>query len=331
MASHLFAGRSAVDIFVWRLVRDHFFSKPHIDKISWILSLGASIGIIISAFFLPGGDDLYRYYIPFENGCLDCGYVPYYAQWFLWPLHILPDYPYAWPAWTIINVLGFLALAHFTGVNPFVFMISFPVLGQFWLGQVDISISLGIVIFLFARNPYTRGLGICLALTKPQLTVLPIFFSLLLENPKSVAKLMVIPSFGLLISLLIYGPQWPIDWVSNALDDLPVHVWRLASMDVWKFGMFLVPAPLLIRNRRTRLEAGLLVSALATPFFGVYSYVTFLLLNTKWWTCALSYGWVIGYFWLGESAMRFAWILPLFMLLMLVYEAWNERHTKKSA
>lgn len=298
---------------------------PHMEKIWWVLSLSASIGIVVSAFFLPGGDDLYRYYIPFENGCSDCGYVPYYAQWFLWLVRMLPDYPYAWPVWTIINVLGFMSLAYFTGINPFLFIISFPMLGQIWLGQVDLLICMGILIFLFSKNQYIRGLGICLALTKPQLTALPIFFSLLLENPKGLAKLIAFPSLVLLMSFLIYGPEWPIAWVSNALHALPVHVWRLASIDIWKFGVLLIPVPLLIRNQRKRLEAGLLVSALATPFFGVYSYVTFLLLNTKWWTWALSYGWVIGYYWLGESAMRFAWILPLCMLLTLLFEVRVER------
>jgi hypothetical protein len=148
---------------------------------------------------------------------------------------------------------------------------------------------------------------------------------LLLENPKSLAKLIAVPILVLLMSLFIYGPKWPIGWVSNALHDLPVHSWRLASIDIWRFGIFLIPVPLLLRDQRKRMEAALLVSALATPFFGVYSYVTFLLLNTKWWTWALSYGWIIGYYWFGPSAMRFAWILPLFMLLMLMYEVWVER------
>jgi len=311
-------------------MRDYVAHGPHIERIWWILSLGASIGIVASALFLPGGDDLYRYYIPFENGCLDCGYVPYYAQWFLWPLHMLPDYPYAWPVWTIINVLGFMSLAYFTGINPFLFIISFPVLGRLWLGQVDLLICVGIVIFLFAKNPYIRGLGICLALTKPQLTALPIFLSLLLENPKSLARLIAIPSLVLLMSLFIYGPKWPIGWVSNALRDLPVHSWRLASMDIWRFGIFLIPVPLLLRDQRKRLEAALLVSALATPFFGVYSYVTFLLLNTKWWTWVLSYGWIIGYYWFGATAMRFAWILPLFMLLLSIYKVWVARGKNES-
>jgi hypothetical protein len=301
-------------------MKTYFASLSYLERISWALSLGAFAGMIVSAFFLPGGDDLYRYYLPFERGCFECGYVPYYAQWFLSPLHVLPTYPYAWPIWVIFNIVVFAVLLYWTHSKPFLFVFSFPFLGQIWLGQIDVFICLGLLIFLLAKNPYFRGLGIILALIKPQLSLLPIFLSLLLENRKAIGKLLTVPTLILLISIFVYGPGWPIDWASNAMTDLPVHVWRLASIDIWKIGLVLIPLPLLIKDQRKRLEAGLLVAALATPFFGVYSYVTFLILNSNWWTLILSYAWVVGYYWLGESAMRFAWSLPLFMLVMLMYE-----------
>jgi hypothetical protein len=306
-------------------VKNYIVQAAAMKKNWWILSLGVSLALVISALSLPGGDDLYRYYIPFANGCMDCGFVPYYAQWFLWPLRMLPQYPFAWPTWVIINALGFLLLTYFTKVNPFLFMISFPMLGQIWLGQIDILVCLGLVIFMFAKNPYIRGCGIGFALSKPQLTALPIFYCLLLENPKALPRLAVFPVLVFVTSLLPYGMDWPVSWIRNAVQQLPIHVWRLASIDIWRFGIFLIPAPLLIRNQKKRLEAALLVSALATPFFGIYSYVTFLIFNTKWWNWALSYAWLIGYYWFRESAMRFAWILPLGMLFSLLYDAIAER------
>lgn len=59
----------------------------------WIAAFGAALGLIIASFQTHGGDDLYRYYLPFSQGCLNCGYVPYYARLFLWPLSWLPEYP----------------------------------------------------------------------------------------------------------------------------------------------------------------------------------------------------------------------------------------------
>jgi len=49
------------------------------EKLWWIASLGALAELEIATLILPGGDDLYRYYQPFAQGCLDCGYVPYFA------------------------------------------------------------------------------------------------------------------------------------------------------------------------------------------------------------------------------------------------------------
>ena len=288
------------------------------QKLSWIAALGAAIGLVAASFRLPGGDDLYRYYLPFTQGCFDCGYVPYFAQWVLAPLHLLPSYPLAWPVWTALSVTGFLALAYVTEVNPFLLLISFPMLGQVWLGQVDVLVALGLVVFLFGKNPYLRGIGLILALTKPQLTGLPILFGLLLESPRLWPRLLAAPVLTALLSLFIYGFDWPLRWIANSTAGLPVHVWRLASMDVWRFGIFLAPLLVFFREKRERMLSGLLVSALATPFYGVYSYVLFLLFEVNWWTVLLSYAWLLGFFLWREEAMRLAWVLPVGMLIRMV-------------
>ena len=295
------------------------------EKIAWTQAIGAAIGVIAASFVLPGGDDLYRYYLPFEQGCLECGFVPYFAQWFLIPLRLLPGYPYAWPVWTIVCVAGFLILARRMRINPFWFMVSFPLLGQVWLGQIDVLVCAGIAIYILAKNPYCRGAGMILALTKPQLTALPILMTFLMESPKLSWKIFVLPAAVFLTSLAVYGFVWPAEWISNSIQGLPPHVWRLAAADIWKYGIFLLPAPLLIDDRRRRFQAGLLVSALATPFFGVYSYVTFLFVDVSGWIVALSYSWLLGFFWLQETAMRFAWVLPLAMLARLLYQEYRAR------
>lgn len=290
------------------------------EKYRWPAALGAAAAMIAAAFILPGGDDLYRYYQPFARGCLDCGFVPYFAQWFLWPLLFL-DYPLAWPFWTILCLGGYLLLARSTRANPFLFLTSFPMLGQVWLGQIDILICAGLVILLLARNPYLRGLGLALALVKPQLTGLAIIAMLLLEKRRDFPKVLVVPGLMVTLSLLIYGHSWPLEWLQNAFSELPMHVWRLASTSIWKFGLVLLPMPLLFKEPRKRLLVSLLVSSLATPFFGVYSYIIFLLFETKWWATLLSFAWVIAYPFFRENALQFAWLLPLVLLANL---AWQE-------
>lgn len=193
-------------------------------------------------------------------------------------------------------------------------------LGQIWLGQVDVLVALGLVIFLFIKNPYLRGVGLILALTKPQLTALPLLLCLLLDSPRLWLKLLFVPAIVAGASLLVFGWDWTLLWLDNATTALPIHIWRLASLDIWRFGIFLTPLPLIFRNPRERLTAGLLVSSLATPFYGVYSYVLFLLFDAKWWSVLLSYLWLSAFFLWQESAMRLAWILPLGMFLVMAYD-----------
>lgn len=295
------------------------------EKLSWVAAVGAGVGLIIASFYLYGGDDYYRYYLPFAQGCLNCGYVPYFAQWFLFPLNFFPEYPFGWAVWVIISVIGFLILAYITRINPLYFTISFPMLGQIWLGQIDVIIAIGLVVFLFSKNDYMRGIGLILALTKPQLTALPIALSLLLESPRLLPKLLLAPAVTISLSLIFFGSTWFIDWIQNASTNLPIHVWRLASLDIWKFGIFLAPLPLLFKDKRERLTVGLLVSSLATPFYGVYSYILFLLFDIKWWSVLLSYIWILGFVFWQEHAMRLAWVLPLGTLGFFVYTKWKRR------
>ena len=289
------------------------------ERFAWVGAVGAGLGMIAASFMLPGGEDLYRYYLPFEQGCLECGFVPYFAQWALAPLRLLPAYPLAWPFWTIVVVVGFLAIAYITRANPILYMLSFPFIGQIWLGQVDLTVCAGLLLFLLAKNPYARGAGIILALTKPQLAGLSILFGLLLiKRPQSLWKILIPPLAVLALSLVVFGPNWPVTWIQNSLRGLPEHVWRLAGADTWRYGLVLLPLPLLVNDLRERVQAGLLVSALATPFFGVYSYVTFLMFESRGWPIILSYAWLAGFYWFQEDAMRFAWVLPAAMLIDLI-------------
>lgn len=292
-------------------------------RVTWAAAFGVALGLIVTSFYLPGGDDLYRYYLPFVQGCLDCGYTPYFVQWFLFPIKYFPGYPLTWPVLTIFTVSGFLLLASQLKINPLFLLLSFPMLGQIWLGQVDILIAFGLATFLFGGNPYIRGVGLTLALSKPQLTALPIFLCFLLDSPRIWVKLLLAPVLTLIASLFYYGPHWPLFWFHNATTELPIHVWRLAGMDFWRIGLFLIPLPFLFRDKKERLLAGLLVSSLATPFFGVYSYIVFLLFHSKWWLVLLSYTWLLGFAFWQENSMRFAWVLPVGMLIDLCYSNWK--------
>jgi hypothetical protein len=218
-------------------------------RLIWISAIGAACGLVVVSLRLPGGEDLYRYYLPFAQGCLNCGFVPYFTQWFLLPLRYFPEYPFTWALLTFVSVAGFLLLANYSGVNPLLLFLSFPMLGQIWLGQVDVLVAMGLVMFLFCNNTYLRGVGMIVALSKPQLTAFPLLICLFVESPRVLMKILLVPSLVLLVSIFSFGWNWWLQWLENAMNELPVHVWRLASLDVWRFGIFLVPIPLIFREK----------------------------------------------------------------------------------
>jgi hypothetical protein len=295
------------------------WSKLNWNTLGWFVALEVGLIVIIASFFLPGGDDLYRFYLPFASGCLDCGFVPYFAQWILWPLSLLPP-RFVWPIWTTVSVAGFIVLCWYTKINPGIVILSFPAMGQFWLGQIDVIVGAGLVIGLLATNPYLRGIGILLALVKPQLAGLVVLILLIQQPRHELIKVLVLPFVAMIVSFLIYGFTWPINWLTNSLDNLPLHVWRLASNDIWPYGMIFVVTLFMLSSRRPRFEATLMISALATPFYGVYSYLIFLIFRAPWWSLPLSYAWVLLYPVWGKASMRFAWILPVGLLGYLLFK-----------
>jgi len=296
-----------------------------VKKLSWVIAIEAGVIIVIASFFFPKSDyyysDFYRYYLPFANGCLKCGFTPYFAQWLLWPLTLVQP-ALAYPLWTAISVAGFIILCRYTGANPAVVILSFAAMGQFWLGQIDIIIAVGLALALLAPSPYARGLGLVLALVKPQISALPVLMLLLGQPRREIVKVLAAPLVVLTVSLAVYGPTWPLAWLSNSLG-LPAHYWRLAASDVWPYGLILIVTPFVFRAMRARLESSLMVSALSTPFFSVYSYVTFIVFRAPWWVLPLSYSWLLLYPWLGQPALRAAWIVPAGLFFYQFYKETN--------
>lgn len=269
--------------------------------------------MFVSSFFLPGGEDLQRYYLPFADGCLECGFVPFYAQMLLKPSTWIPQ-QFLWPIWSFVSLGGWLYLCHRTKINPVFFVLSFPLLGQFWLGQIDILVAAGLILAYTSHKPLARGAGLALMLIKPQLTGLAVLYLLLKEEKRQVPRVILIPVVGFGLSLLLYGANWPLEWFANARNSIPDHAWKLAANILWPWGLVLLPLPFLFKNKKKGLLVALLSASLAIPFFSVYSYVIFLLFFAPWWSMPLSYLWLAGYPWMGVEAMRFAWILPAVLL-----------------
>ncbi len=193
------------------------------QRVQWVAALGGVVGLFAVSFALPGGNDLFWFYLPFAQGCLTCGYVPYYAAWVLWPLSFLPP-GVEWPFYVLASTLAWLGLSRVMQVNPLVILLAFPMIGELWLGQIDWVIAAGVVLALLSKNPYLRGVGIALAAVKPQVTWLTIL-ALLWREPDW-KKVLVAPIALGLGSLVAFGPIWPLAWLRSTAG-LPIHTWRI--------------------------------------------------------------------------------------------------------
>ncbi len=292
-------------------------SKFDRNKLKWLIAIEIAVVMVTASFFLPGGDDIHRYYRLFAQGCLDCGFTPYYSYWILYPLQFIPP-DLLYPIWTMVTVTGLLILCYFTDINPALMLLTFPTFGQVWLGQIDILICLGLTLALLGKKPYLRGVGITLALIKPQYAAVAVIY--LLTKEKQRVKTLLIPAAVFTLSLVVFGITWPIEWIQHSISNLPPHVWRLAAHDTWWLGVLLLWVPFLFEDRRERFEVGTIVSALSSPFIGVYSYIIFLLFNLKkWWFVPLSFAWYLAFPFMQEYGMRFAWVLPVGMLGQILY------------
>jgi hypothetical protein len=290
-----------------------------LPKIEDAIAVELTLVITATTLFLPGGEDLHVFYRPFANGCLTCAYNPWQASWILFPLRLIPPV-LLWPVWTLITLVGITWASRRVGTNAAFVLLAFPTLGLIWLGQVDALLIVGLALALTARSPYWRGVGLLLASVKPQVTGVAML--VLLWHDEERLKTLIIPALVLIASVIAWGVDWPVRWlVSRRAIEMPV--WGLATL--FPYALIAFGGLFLVRDKQEQVTVALLASALAVPWFGIYSYAVFLAFFAPWWAIPLSYLWAAGYPWYGNTALRFAWILPLGLLIGLLWPSVVER------
>jgi glycosyl transferase family 87 len=299
------------------------------------LQRAVSIEIIllttVMAYFLPGGDDLYRFYLPVAQGCPQCGFNPWFASWVFFPLTLVPI-RFLWTVWVFVTgVVYFWACEKFQ-TNPLVVLLAFPMFGQIWLGQTDAIILLGIVLYLTSPNPYVRGLGIVLAATKPHVTAAALLVLLWYDRDRW--KTLIVPTLVGIASLIVWGPDWPLKWWATRdvpeANGGPANVWTAAA--IVPLGLLTFLLILLVKEKTSKVAVALIAMALSVQRFGVYSYGLFMVFAAPWWSLPLSYAWALSYPWFGAMGIQFAWVLPLGILIYLIWPDVKERYDQwKSA
>ena len=298
------------------------------QRLKWLIIADVIVIFALAAFVLPGGQDLDSFY-HFASGCLSCVNEPPFASWILAFLNLTGD-AWRWPFWTVLISVLLVWSSRNLGGDPLWVILSFPAMAQIWLGQLDGFITLGTTMAVTFGNPYLRGLGLLLMAMKPQVAAPAILLLFWYERER--LKVAAIPVAVALLSFVVWGIDWPVRWAFHSepawMNEIP---WRVGTL--FPIGLLAFAVIPLLADKKSQIYAAFLASALGLPFYGSYSYVTFLVLSAPWWSTPLSYAWVLAYPWLGRQALQFAWVLPLVMLAHLVWTrshvpqivAWRER------
>lgn len=292
-------------------------------KLQWFAALILGFLYIVATAIIPGPDDMYSYYLPFANGCTQCSFVPYYAQWFLWPLTILPR-NLVWPVWTLFTISVLFVIQYIRKTNPLPILLTFPMMAQFWLGQIDALVALGLAMVMgyLGNRPLVKGIGILIALIKPQISLPSLLIILWYWNWDERLKVGVVVVIGFAVSLFQYGLAWPIEWLTTARS-LGVHLWRQPSTLLFPFGLITLITPLFMRGSSNKIQAALVSSAFI-PQHSIYSHVVFLvfLKPSTWWVVPFSLIWLFFIPLLDTNATTFSMLLPMAVLFKLL---WNQR------
>lgn len=268
------------------------------------------------ALFLYGGEDLGTFYLPIARG--EHGYNPWYASWILFPIQFVSmvvPFRYLWVLWVLFTGATVYWAAERLRTNSAFVLLAFPMMGQVWLGQADAVVIIGLMCAFLSPNPYFRGVGLVLASIKPQVAG-PVIL-LLLWYDQARWKTLVVPIAVCLLTLIVWGVDWPLRWWLSRNLEASLPVWGQAALFPCGLAAFL--AVFLVKDVRRKIAVVLLATALSVPQFGVYSHIVYLIFICPWWATPLSYAWAVAYPWLGREAMRFAWTLPLGLLF---YSLW---------
>ncbi|HEY85958.1 MAG TPA: hypothetical protein G4N96_12700 [Chloroflexi bacterium] len=303
----------------------------YVKRNQWFIAIELAVLASITTLFMVGDNDLSFYYQPFARGCLECGYVPYFAYWFLWPLGLF-SHKVTYFFLTAFSAGVLLAITYRRRANPLVVLLSFPAMALLWVSQIDaiIALGLGLAFGLFTKNNHWRGLGLVMAFIKPQISLLAVIV-LLWQSPKKFLKMLPVPIIAAIASFIQFGLDWPLKWLQQA-QSLPTHEYRQTAQMLFPYSLILLLTPFFIKNKDRQLQVALVASAFL-PQYSIYSYVVFIvfLKPASWWIAPLSFLWLLFYPWLGEQSHIVQIVFPLIVLISLFIQSYSEQSAGRVA
>lgn len=300
------------------------------DRGKWerLVLFSLLLGFWISMMVLPAGYDLPYYLLPALRGeNVDYPY-PYWSFWFLLPLLWLP-FKLNYILLVSILITALIVTRRWLQPSPWLLFLSFPFVWVLWYGQFETFVSMGTVLAWMAlgwRQPHWIGVGFALMSIKPNIGFVPALAILWwLPNWRTRFTAAMIPGTIILISLVVFGPLWPLEWLNKLPFWLDYYtngsLYRWAG--AWAFLLY-IPAVLVRVERLQRYRLLIATTLLVSPFVPNYSQLILYLFPLSWFQWALGFVPVLQ-IWFGEPVHRLTFLFPLSVALGIYAAAMRSR------
>jgi hypothetical protein len=310
---------------------DHLLSCafPQLARRQRHIILSLILGWWIFFLILPGGHDILYYFVPAIHGEFDFNY-PYWVRWIIQPLDWIP-YPYSYWIWISIMPPLFAFGLRLNRGNPFQFFLSFPFAWVMWYFQLEALAAIGIALLFqgLKRSDYIiMGIGFVLASIKPHITgPSALLIWIWIPTWKERMKALSILAFLIVLSLLIFGVKWPVEWIKTISQPLFEESYNNASLFpiIGVFSFFIwIPTLLLPMKSLDRLHAVMASTLLSIPYVPVYSQLVLYFWAMPWWQ------WLVGQiiwfqFYTSYVLYPYCALLPIIMLMRIYWKVWRSR------
>jgi len=318
---------------LWALPGPFYFSTEDIDRRLRtrpnrieIITLGVAVAVLILSLTAH----ILRDHIPYDF----YNYVKtsqgdfsnyYYAHWLLPIFYLFGQFDIytGYFIWGILNIAGAYYAMRVFGGRPLVVMLSFQLFYVLYFGQITgvIAGALALQAWALAHDRWDfAGIGMALAISKYQMGIpLSLAIWLLADiNWRERLRVLFVPSLVIVLSLLIY-PGWPIRSLNTILQNPPndygsISLWRwigYSALVLW------LPTLILKMDSARRMVLIAATIALTIPYFQQTDLLFLLSMPIN----GIGLLGILGYsfFIFGWDAMKWLFILPLGIYLILVY------------
>jgi hypothetical protein len=283
----------------------------------WAMAVGVVAGCVVNFKTGISGYDFFTAFYPQAHKLVDIQFA--HMPWLFLILFPICQVPIIWAfaLFNILNVIIIRTCSWLRQVNPYRLLLSFPAFWLLWFGQVDAFIILGAALGIWAvehKRPYLTGFAILLMLIKPHLGAGLAVAYIIWSRPR---WRVLVPIVGMgILSLVIWGWDWPLEWVRNIFVYKDVFVSQKVNIDLFPYGVLAWVAVLTPVSRQSRCILIYSATLLSVPYAPIYAVFPLYIFPLPWWIYLFPY--------LGLGGSMFYPLITLMPLTSMVWVLFSE-------